>query len=227
MCNTSPLLCGSQFKIEIGIIASSWTSGSGSSHATIYISVPAALYFAGRAAIALQVHFKTVLICSQRNERKKWMHCFEGVTAVMFVTAISEYDQVCLSAFLFSLLFSRLYMYVNLFRGFIFPSFSQVKLTVWLSHASCGWLSRSKLVLLSPIGSLQSLLSHADCSCVCDLPSGTVCLMLLSLVDSLRRREHKPHDRVAHSLRGSLQKPVVTVQQCSSQHAESSLTMRW
>ncbi len=30
----------------------------------------------------------------QRNERKKWIHCFEGVTAVLFVAAVSEYDQV-------------------------------------------------------------------------------------------------------------------------------------
>lgn len=29
----------------------------------------------------------------QRNERKKWIHCFDGVTAVIFVAAISEYDQ--------------------------------------------------------------------------------------------------------------------------------------
>jgi GTPase SAR1 family protein len=30
----------------------------------------------------------------QRNERRKWIHCFDNVTAVIFVTAISEYDQV-------------------------------------------------------------------------------------------------------------------------------------
>ena len=30
----------------------------------------------------------------QRNERKKWIHCFDEVTAVIFVAAISEYDQV-------------------------------------------------------------------------------------------------------------------------------------
>merc|ERR1712019_325280 len=30
----------------------------------------------------------------QRNERKKWIHCFENVTCVLFVAAISEYDQV-------------------------------------------------------------------------------------------------------------------------------------
>eukprot|EP00475_Leptophrys_vorax_P015340 TRINITY_DN2169_c0_g2_i1.p1 TRINITY_DN2169_c0_g2~~TRINITY_DN2169_c0_g2_i1.p1 ORF type:complete len:357 (+),score=102.94 TRINITY_DN2169_c0_g2_i1:101-1171(+) len=31
----------------------------------------------------------------QRNERRKWIHCFEEVTAVIFVAAISEYDQKC------------------------------------------------------------------------------------------------------------------------------------
>lgn len=30
----------------------------------------------------------------QRSERKKWIHCFENVTAIIFLVAISEYDQV-------------------------------------------------------------------------------------------------------------------------------------
>lgn len=29
----------------------------------------------------------------QRNERRKWIHCFDGVTAVLFVAALSGYDQ--------------------------------------------------------------------------------------------------------------------------------------
>lgn len=37
--------------------------------------------------------FKMFDVGGQRNERKKWIHCFENVTAVMFVAAISEYDQ--------------------------------------------------------------------------------------------------------------------------------------
>ncbi len=30
----------------------------------------------------------------QRSERKKWIHCFEDVHAVIFISAVSEYDQV-------------------------------------------------------------------------------------------------------------------------------------
>jgi hypothetical protein len=30
----------------------------------------------------------------QRSERKKWIHCFEDVTAIIFFVALSEYDQV-------------------------------------------------------------------------------------------------------------------------------------
>lgn len=30
----------------------------------------------------------------QRSERKKWIHCFEGVTAIVFCVALSAYDLV-------------------------------------------------------------------------------------------------------------------------------------
>eukprot|EP00475_Leptophrys_vorax_P044254 TRINITY_DN879_c0_g1_i1.p1 TRINITY_DN879_c0_g1~~TRINITY_DN879_c0_g1_i1.p1 ORF type:complete len:360 (+),score=111.42 TRINITY_DN879_c0_g1_i1:199-1278(+) len=38
--------------------------------------------------------FRMFDVGGQRNERKKWIHCFDAVTAVLFVAAISEYDQV-------------------------------------------------------------------------------------------------------------------------------------
>jgi len=38
--------------------------------------------------------FKFLDVGGQRNERRKWIHCFEGVTAIIFVAAISEFDQV-------------------------------------------------------------------------------------------------------------------------------------
>ena len=28
----------------------------------------------------------------QRSERKKWIHCFEGVTAIVFCVSLSAYD---------------------------------------------------------------------------------------------------------------------------------------
>eukprot|EP01103_Thecamoeba_quadrilineata_P001046 TRINITY_DN10924_c0_g1_i1.p1 TRINITY_DN10924_c0_g1~~TRINITY_DN10924_c0_g1_i1.p1 ORF type:complete len:348 (+),score=67.12 TRINITY_DN10924_c0_g1_i1:113-1156(+) len=37
--------------------------------------------------------FRLVDVGGQRSERKKWIHCFEGVTAVIFCVALSEYDQ--------------------------------------------------------------------------------------------------------------------------------------
>ena len=30
----------------------------------------------------------------QRSERKKWIHCFEGVTSIIFCVALSDYDLV-------------------------------------------------------------------------------------------------------------------------------------
>ncbi|KAK0418594.1 hypothetical protein QR680_013659 [Steinernema hermaphroditum] len=38
--------------------------------------------------------FKMFDVGGQRSERKKWIHCFEGVTAIIFCVAMSEYDMV-------------------------------------------------------------------------------------------------------------------------------------
>lgn len=38
--------------------------------------------------------FKMFDVGGQRNERKKWIHCFENVTAVLFVGVLSEYNLV-------------------------------------------------------------------------------------------------------------------------------------
>ena len=40
-----------------------------------------------------QSQFEMYDVGGQRNERKKWIHCFDDVTAVIFVAALSEYDQ--------------------------------------------------------------------------------------------------------------------------------------
>jgi len=41
-----------------------------------------------------KVEFAMFDVGGQRNERKKWIHCFDQVTAVIFVAAISEFNQV-------------------------------------------------------------------------------------------------------------------------------------
>ncbi|CAG0913827.1 unnamed protein product [Notodromas monacha] len=38
--------------------------------------------------------FKMFDVGGQRSERKKWIHCFEGVTAIIFCVALSGYDLV-------------------------------------------------------------------------------------------------------------------------------------
>ena len=43
--------------------------------------------------VVKDVHFKVVDVGGQKNERKKWINCFEHVTAVVFVTALSCYSE--------------------------------------------------------------------------------------------------------------------------------------
>ncbi|KAL1919262.1 uncharacterized protein VTP21DRAFT_1954 [Calcarisporiella thermophila] len=39
------------------------------------------------------ITYRVFDVGGQRSERKKWIHCFENVTAIIFLVAISEYDQ--------------------------------------------------------------------------------------------------------------------------------------
>lgn len=39
--------------------------------------------------------FRLFDVGGQQSERKKWIHCFENVTAIIFCVAMSEYDQTC------------------------------------------------------------------------------------------------------------------------------------
>lgn len=42
----------------------------------------------------LDLVYRMFDVGGQRSERKKWIHCFENVTAIIFLVAISAYDQV-------------------------------------------------------------------------------------------------------------------------------------
>ncbi|SAL95710.1 hypothetical protein [Absidia glauca] len=43
-----------------------------------------------------QLHIHMFDVGGQRSERKKWIHCFEAVTSIIFCVSLSEYDQVLL-----------------------------------------------------------------------------------------------------------------------------------
>lgn len=39
------------------------------------------------------MNFRMMDVGGQRSERKKWIHCFEGVQCLLFMVALSGYDQ--------------------------------------------------------------------------------------------------------------------------------------
>ena len=55
---------------------------------------PASVLVLCPAGLVYRIHMFDV--GGQRSERKKWIHCFESVTSIIFCTALSEYDQVLL-----------------------------------------------------------------------------------------------------------------------------------
>ncbi|GAA5821137.1 hypothetical protein JCM10212_006433 [Sporobolomyces blumeae] len=63
----------------------------------------------------------------QRSERKKWIHCFENVQLLIFVAAISEFDQV---------------LYEDSSRPRLDES-----LLLWESIATSPWFSRTAMIL--------------------------------------------------------------------------------
>ncbi|EGC36600.1 G-protein subunit alpha 12 [Dictyostelium purpureum] len=40
------------------------------------------------------VPFKLVDVGGQKNQRRKWIHCFQDISAILFVTSINDYDTV-------------------------------------------------------------------------------------------------------------------------------------
>jgi guanine nucleotide-binding protein G(i) subunit alpha len=58
--------------------------------------------------------YKLFDVGGQRSERKKWIHCFENVTALVFLVSLSEYDQVLYEdssvVSLYSVIFTKVFV---------------------------------------------------------------------------------------------------------------------
>lgn len=61
----------------------------------------------------------------QRSERKKWIHCFEGVTAIIFCVALSAYDLVLAEDEEMVRYGSRSDHFLNLFFSWVFSKVKQ------------------------------------------------------------------------------------------------------
>jgi guanine nucleotide-binding protein G(o) subunit alpha len=61
------------------------------------------------------LNFRVFDVGGQRSERKKWIHCFEDVTAIIFIVALSEYDQVSKLFMLLSSLNSSMFLFLLIF----------------------------------------------------------------------------------------------------------------
>eukprot|EP00095_Tigriopus_kingsejongensis_P011887 snap_masked-scaffold410_size180147-processed-gene-0.20 protein:Tk11887 transcript:snap_masked-scaffold410_size180147-processed-gene-0.20-mRNA-1 annotation:"guanine nucleotide-binding protein g subunit alpha isoform x5" len=77
-----------------------------------------------------KLNFRMVDVGGQRSERRKWLHSFENVTSIIFLVAISEYDQKLME----SAVQNRLEESRNLFIGInAFPGFEQASIILFLN----------------------------------------------------------------------------------------------
>lgn len=74
--------------------------------------------------------FQMFDVGGQRGERKKWIHCFENVTAILFIASLSEFDQVLRE----DDTKNRMIESLNLFEGMInLPWFKNVPVLLFLN----------------------------------------------------------------------------------------------
>eukprot|EP00455_Lapot_gusevi_P017323 TRINITY_DN1920_c0_g1_i7.p1 TRINITY_DN1920_c0_g1~~TRINITY_DN1920_c0_g1_i7.p1 ORF type:complete len:274 (+),score=29.74 TRINITY_DN1920_c0_g1_i7:37-858(+) len=89
--------------------------------------------------------FRIMDVGGQRSERNKWIHCFDNVTAVLFLSSLSEYDQTLFETGLRNRLMESLDLFdfiVNL------PAFRHIPVVLFLTKRDV-FERKIKLVELS------------------------------------------------------------------------------
>ena len=93
-----------------------------------------------------ELTYKLFDVGGQRSERKKWIHCFENVTALVFLVSLSEYDQMLYEdESVVSLLLSSLFPFVSLAHD---PSQNRMQeaLTLFDSICNSRWFVKTSIV---------------------------------------------------------------------------------
>jgi guanine nucleotide-binding protein G(i) subunit alpha len=98
----------------------------------------------GLLILVLRIHMFDV--GGQRSERKKWIHCFESVTSIIFCTALSEYDQVLLEE-KDQVSFRLLLTSFRLLMVFLPQNRMQESLILFESVINSRWFLRTSIIL--------------------------------------------------------------------------------
>jgi GTPase SAR1 family protein len=72
------------------------------------------------------LNFRMFDVGGQRNERRKWIHCFQDVTAVIFVVGISEYDLTLLEDTKQKRMPESLWLFNNIYNAEWFKSTNMI-----------------------------------------------------------------------------------------------------
>ncbi|KAF1745136.1 hypothetical protein MXB_3765 [Myxobolus squamalis] len=76
------------------------------------------------------IHFRLVDVGGQRSERRKWIHCFDNVTSIIFLMPLSEYDQTLVE----DPEQNRMIESLALFKAIIsYPAFSKMPIILFLN----------------------------------------------------------------------------------------------
>lgn len=87
--------------------------------------------------------YKLFDVGGQRSERKKWIHCFENVTALVFLVSLSEYDQMLYEDESVVRFFLSIY-YIHLTR--CLKNRMQEALTLFDSICNSRWFVKTSIV---------------------------------------------------------------------------------
>lgn len=91
---TSILILFTNIQFSVTCTCKIWTI-YGQMHQKIECSLRASSWLRLlNSKVTYSYFYRMVDVGGQRSERRKWIHCFENVTSIMFLVALSEYDQV-------------------------------------------------------------------------------------------------------------------------------------